>query len=242
MARPLVVVAGAGIAISIISLWLASLLGPGDGLWLSPPWGYEQGSRGRAPFTDSGEVVSRPFSWSGGDTLEVDIPGRVYYERAAEWSVVATGRQSSVERLLVGAGRISLDGTYAHPSRSSLEVHIKGPALRRIGLNGSGSMVLEGVDQEDLAVSIRGSGSIRGRGTVQRLEVRILGSGDADLADLASGDLDASILGSGDAEVSATGDAEVSIIGSGDVRLRAKPRNLSTRVIGSGRVVQPPAE
>jgi hypothetical protein len=50
--------------------------------------------------------------------------------------------------------------------------------------------------------------------------------------------VDASIFGSGDAELWATGDAEVSLIGSGDVRFRTRPRSLSTRVIGSGRVIE----
>jgi len=146
-----------------------------------------------------------------------------------------------VERLRVGAGRISFDGSFSSPHRSSVEVRIQGPSLRRVGLNGSGSLVLDGIDAEELDIDIRGSGSVEGSGTVRELDLRIFGSGNADLSRLAVTDVDASIFGSGDAELSVTGAAEVSLIGSGDVEFTTSPGELSTRVIGSGRVVQPPA-
>lgn len=146
-----------------------------------------------------------------------------------------------MDRLRIDGGRVTFEGSLISPYGSSIEVRIKGPTLRHIGLSGSGNVDVTGISQSELGVDIRGSGSVRGRGAVQKLELNIFGSGNAELADLLSEDVDVSIYGSGGADVSASGTAAVKIVGSGDVRLSSTPRSLSTEVIGSGRVVQPHA-
>jgi len=70
------------------------------------------------------------------------------------------------------------------------------------------------------------------------MELRIFGSGNARLGELATEDFDASIFGSGDADIAPTGEVDVTIFGSGDVRLHAQPKHVSKRVMGSGRIVQ----
>ncbi|MCE7902492.1 MAG: DUF2807 domain-containing protein [Gammaproteobacteria bacterium PRO9] len=244
MARPLVVVAVTGVAVSVLCLSLAGALRPGEGFPYGPPFPYDRGwwrdgpwSRGE-PFTDTGEIVTREFSWDGDNRAEIYIPGVVYYEPEPEWRVTVTGRESSVEHLRIEDGRILFDRPY-EPSRTSpLEVRITGPSLERVGVNGSGKVILENVAQKELEIDVRGSGSVQGQGAVEKLELRILGSGNADLGELATEDTEISIYGSGNAEIAPTGDAEVLIVGSGEVRLRTRPRNLSTRVTGSGRIIQ----
>ncbi|MDP2326306.1 MAG: DUF2807 domain-containing protein [Gammaproteobacteria bacterium] len=246
MARSLVSVAAVGITVSVISLMMASIISPEGSPWSRYSRGYSGGWWGDSarswrdytPFTESGEIITREFEWYGGDGVEIYIPAVVYFERGTEWRVIVTGPESSVERLRIEAGRIFFDGSLRGSHGSSLEVQLKGPALSNIALNGSGKLVLENVSQAELELDILGSGSVQGRGTVERLALRLLGSGNAMLAELSTEDMDVEILGSGNADVSPTGNAEVTIFGSGDVRLHAYPRHLATKIFGSGRVIQ----
>jgi len=245
MARSLAVTAAAGIATSVVCLSLAGLFSPYRGLsfpfWSAPPyergwWGYRRW-RGQAPFIESGDIITREFGWDGGDSLQILIPGVVYFENAPEWSVSVKGRESSVGHLLIEDGTILLDAPPASPD-TSLEVRIRGPSLESIGINGSGNLILVNIAQKEIAIDIRGSGSVEGSGKVEEMELRIFGSGSAELGELATGDLEVSIFGSGDAEVAPAGDVEVSIFGSGDLRLLTRPRRVSQRIMGSGRVIE----
>lgn len=250
MARPLAVVAAAGIAVSVICLSLASVLSPyrrlsfpfssapyyRRGWWNHRPWA------GGPSFTESGEIVTREFAWDGDGSLQIYIPGVVYFERGPEWQVSVKGRQSSIEHLRIEHGAILFDAPLAYPHTSSLEVRIRGPSLEEVSLNGSGMLVLQNVAQKEIAIDIRGAGSVEGSGTVENMALRIYGSGNAKLGELATEDIDAVLFGSGDAEVAPTGDAAITIFGSGDLRLRTQPKHVSSRVMGSGRVIPPQAE
>ncbi len=245
MARTLVVVAATGIAISVLSLSLASFVSPGVGQW--PLWAgiddrgwWDPFGRwdGGTPFTESGEMLSREFGWNGGESVEVYIPGVVHFAPAPTWKVTATGRQSALERLRIDGGRIYFDRSRPSTGSTSTEVRIEGPSLTRFALNGSGDVVLEGIAQDVLEVEIRGSGSVRGSGNVGTLDLAIVGSGDAELGDIRTGAADVNIVGSGDAEIAPTGAVDVNIVGSGDVRLRTRPASLSTNSVGSGSVTQ----
>lgn len=245
MARPLVFTAVAGIGISIACFVLASMLSPYGGSypfgpnyydskwWESrPPWTRY------VPFAESGETVTRDFAWTGGDRVEIYIPGVVHFESAPQWTVTVTGPKSSVDHLRIEHGAILFDAPLTYPHTSTLEVHIRGPSLNHVGLNGTGRLILERIAQEEIAIDIRGAGSVQGSGNVRQLGLRIFGSGDAKLAALATEDVDASIFGSGNADIAPSGAVEVSIFGSGDVRLYAKPKHVATRLFGSGRVVE----
>lgn len=246
MARSLAVVAVVGIGVSAICLSLAGLISPYPEFsypfssrrpyesrwWESRPWA------GTAPFVESGEIVTREFSWDGSDRAEINIPCIVYYTPGPEWRVTVTGPASSVEHLRMRDGGILFDAPMAFAHKSLLEVRMTGPSIRSFGINSSGKLTLENISQAELHIDIRGSGSVQARGTVEHLELRIFGSGNAELAELATRDIETRIFGSGNAEVAPTGDVEVSIFGSGDVRLHAHPSNVSSRIFGSGRVIR----
>jgi Putative auto-transporter adhesin, head GIN domain len=245
MSRPLVAVAVTGIGVSVISLSLASMMNLGTG----PPFMFgPTGSRSypwapfpwtaQVPFVESGEIITREFNWNGAESAEIYLPGTVYFEQGPEWRVTATGRQSSVEHLHIDGGRIYFDGSLMYPYSSSIEVRITGPSLRSFGLKGSGSLVLKNIAQKRLEIDLYGSGSIRGQGRVEQLQVHIFGSGDTELGALTTVDVNAKIFGSGNADVAPTGDVDVAIFGSGDVRLHARPRSVATRTFGSGRTIQ----
>lgn len=192
---------------------------------------------------DSGPVVTRNFSWDGSDRLELDISGHVLFHPAPAWHLTIRGHQGLLDQLLVSDGRIreknhgfSFFGFFAWHHSGPVQIDLSGPALREAALNGSGSIDLQGLQQDRLHVEIRGSGWARGSGNVKSLKLEIMGSGSARLAQLAVANVDVTIDGSGDADISPSGATQVTIAGSGDVRLHSHPAHLDTHVYGSGRI------
>jgi len=235
-----------GLAIAVVCLSLASVISPNRGYSFpyasqshcDERWGGSRPWAGRLPFTGSGAIVSRDFSWNGGTRVDICIPATVYYSPGPAWRVTVTGPESSVDSLRIDDGQIYFDGVLTSSDPSSLEVRITGPALESFGLRGSGTLILENLAQEALEVDLFGSGSVRGQGTVGNLTLRIFGSGNADLARVATVDVDTTLFGSGNADVAPTGDVEVLTFGSGEVRLHSRPRHVSRKSFGSGRIIQ----
>jgi hypothetical protein len=192
---------------------------------------------------DSGPILTRDYSWSA-DRLELDVPGQVSFHPAPSWHLDIRGRQGTLDRVEVSDGRIREKNhsffSFGWHHSQPLQVDLSGPALKAATLNGSGSIDLQGIDQDRLSVTIRGSGAASGNGKVGSLRLQILGSGSARLAQLADKNADVTIDGSGDADVSPTGEARVTIAGSGDVRLHAHPARLSSHVLGSGQISEVP--
>lgn len=199
-------------------------------------WSSDEGS-------DSGPTITRDYSWSA-DRLELDIPARARFHPASSWHLSIRGRKGALDRIEVSDGEIrEKDHGFSffgwHPARQ-LQVDLSGPTLQAATLNGSGSIDLEDLSQDRLRLRIRGSGTASGNGKVQSLQLEIMGSGSAHLAQLAATNADVTIDGSGVADVSPTGEARVTIAGSGDVRLHAHPAQLSTHVYGSGQISESP--
>ena len=187
MARPLVVVAATGVTVSVICLSLASLMNLGRGppfVFEAPPkhsrpypWGLYPWTS-FLPFSESGTIVTRQFTWNGGNILEIAVPGTVYYQTGPEWQVTAKGPESGIEHLTIDDGRIFFDAPSWSPHTSSVEVRITGPSLETIELNGNGKLILERIAQDSISIAIRGSGSVEGNGRVRNLNVGIVGSGN----------------------------------------------------------------
>ena len=85
---------------------------------------------------------------------------------------------------------------------------------------------------------ISGSGTVRAQGSVDQATIKVSGSGEARLGDLAMKQLTVDISGSGKVEAAPKDTADVRISGSGDVKLLSRPANLTSKVSGSGRISQ----
>ncbi len=162
--------------------------------------------------------------------LDITLPGRNFRDVAMNGSGHMTMEnidQPTLNLSIAGSGKV-------HAQGKSEDV--------RISLAGSGEAVLTNLTNEKLKISIAGSGDVRASGTGNRADVSIAGSGDVFLGDLQIKTLNVSVAGSGDTEAAPQDTAKVSIMGSGDVKLRTRPAQLDSKIMGSGRVVQPEAE
>lgn len=204
---------------------------------------------------DNGETTTRQIAWSGSDALQVDVPAEVIFTQAAPGaggSVKIVGPQRLVDRVTLANGRltlrdgdsdggvVSIHGRGVHISRDSdqLSVEIVAPGVRTFTLNGSGDLYLKAYDQPDLVLEINGSGQIEAQGKTRKVDLKVSGSGEADLRSLDTGDAKVALAGSGEAHVAPHGAAEIDVAGSGDVYLTSKPTVLTSNVAGSGEVHQ----
>jgi hypothetical protein len=128
------------------------------------------------------------------------------------------------------------NGGFAAATRMRVEVTV--PKLGEIALSGSGSVVVDGIDAERVAVALSGSGEIRAQGTTTRLDVTVDGSGDARLDELVAADVRAVVSGTGRILVTATRTLDASVPGTGTVVYGGEPEHVRSNVSGIGAVTR----
>jgi len=139
--------------------------------------------------------------------------------------------------------------------RSTIVYHLTVPELSSVSLSGSGEIVGDRLEADELTVDVSGSGNVelgdldverfvyalsgsgratvRGRAVLQ--EVEISGSGRLDAGDLRSDEAVIDINGSGRAIVWASERLEVDVSGSGNVQYYGTPE-VDQNVSGSGSI------
>ena len=248
MIRTLLIITGASVVLCAAALGGAVALGGNDFARNGWTWtfrdthdGHEETIRFRRG--DSGPRVTRTLAWEGGDTLKVEVSADVTYLQGDGASVVVTGPQDQVDALRVSGGRLTFDDSdnvveFGWGRHGRLNVTVTAPSVRRFEVSGSSDLSIRNYDQPSLAVLIEGTGDVDAAGRTESVDLRISGSGEADLAALETRDASVRISGSGEASVGPTGEARIVIEGSGDVDLTRRPASVSQSISGSGEVHQ----
>lgn len=259
MIRNLSIVAGASFVLALACFTGAVAIGGRDlmqnGWTLPVDWQYRVTSdHGRrvthvTPLLEGADSYgTRSLAWNGASTVEIDLPAGVTFTQGERASVTLTGPQSVIDRVKLVGGRFYLDGEPTQTltidrggvrmldDTDHLRIDIVAPAARAFTVNGGGDLDIEGYAQPALALTINGGGDVTVRGQAAKVDVRVAGSGSANLEDLKTGDADVAVSGSGDVRVAPTGAARITVAGSGDVSLLAKPASLTSNVAGSGEV------
>jgi|GEM_PF-4307020 len=234
--RSLASVAAIGLGVGVLGLGLMAVL-TADSLGGLPSLSYS------APTCDedvpAGSPDERVFSWSGGDRVEVTLPSDVIVRHRLgdqTGQVIVRGAPRDIAHIAVTGSEIR--STCAGRFTRQVIVTLPGSTFRDVSLKGSGEVIMEALNQDDLDVSVAGSGSVTAQGQSTNATISIAGSGEVQLADLDLQKLKASIAGSGEVHAAPETSADISITGSGEVRLLSRPEDLSTSILGSGRVTQ----
>jgi hypothetical protein len=240
MSRVLVIVAAIGFAMALICFAGVGLVGGfawhGHNAWRwGPDWriGWRHGDWSQAV---AGPAISRDYPWSGGDTLRIEAPADVEYTQGPVARVTATGPKGMLDRLTVRDGRIAFDGWVN--DAPTLKIVMTAPDVTRFESSGSQNLSIANYKQDELTISVTGSGDVVAKGEARRTDLKISGSGDADLGGLTGDEADVRISGSGDARIAPKASADVHISGSGDVTVLTNPPNLTSEVSCSGTVTR----
>lgn len=229
-----------GLGVGIISLAVAYMLGGRTvpRLWDHVHRGAQACDDGK-PWRDGGS--ERRLAWNGENEIDIAVPASVRLHAGDGNDIVVRGAPGVVAHVGLRGDHLFFDCSGRFSPRD-LEVVLPGKAFRRISISGSGRLLMENLDQPEMALRISGSGSVRAQGSVDRLSITVAGSGDARLADLTIKSLTVKIAGSGNVEAAPKEEADVSIAGSGNLKLLSRPARLTTHISGSGRIRQQAAE
>ncbi|HWV60772.1 MAG TPA: head GIN domain-containing protein [Sphingopyxis sp.] len=221
----------------------------------------EQPAERGGPPASVGPITTQSFDLTGFTGVEVTGPDDVTVRRGDSFSIVARGRQETLDRLeiKIDGSQLSIgrkrDGfSFSNRDDDDLDIAVTMPRLDKLRLTGSGSIDADSVDGDAVEAAVTGSGDLKiakltgkdaeievsgsgdieiGGGNIASGDISVTGSGDVDAEALVARDLDISITGSGNVETQATGKAGIRILGSGDVTLTGGAA-CTTRKLGSG--------
>ena len=219
------------------ALFMAMGIGLAGPDWVNAGGSWIGGQSTCGAVTSTRKEVTLPFS--ANDSFTIALPASVRYQPGDKAEAVISGDSTLIDHVRIEGSRLGLDcepGWF--PSR--FDVSLSGPAISDWKLLGSGDLTLSGINQPELRLSIRGSGSVAATGTAGTVGLEISGSGSARLKNLIAQSAQVDIRGSGDAEITAQADADVLISGSGDVDVYGHPTMRRSQVRGSGSITQRP--
>ena len=137
--------------------------------------------------TAGATAMSRDLDWDGSDHFGLSVGGgQATYAPGGGDKVHASGNPELLAHLRVYHGNIELDCKRGHFDTSDLAITLPGREFKTFAIAGSGKLSLRKLDQVKLNVAIAGSGSINADGRVDRVAIKLAGSGNADLGQVAA--------------------------------------------------------
>jgi len=244
MIRTLLIITGAALVLCVATLSGAAAIGGNDLANHGWTWTFrEDGEDHTVRFRrgDDGPSVTRTLDWTGGDRLQIEIPGEVIYVQGDTPSVVVTGKKSMVDQVSLVDGRLAWSReddvfVFGWGRHDRLRVVITAPSVTAFDLDSSADLSIRNYDQPTFELTVSGSGDVEATGETRAATIRTTGSGDSDLSRLRMVDANVETSGSGDVSVGPTGKAEISISGSGDVDVTTRPTTVTQNISGSGDV------
>lgn len=106
----------------------------------------------------------------------------------------------------------------------------------KVSLGGSGSINLK-VSSDNLKVSLAGSGDVNLEGNTNELSASIAGSGSIKAYALKTDELTANVAGSGNLKITVKSKIKANLVGSGSVYYKGNPSKIKNNAIGSGSIV-----
>ena len=231
--KGLALIAAGGLGIGVLALGVIAMLTAGN---LGPPSSVSLFTPSCSDNVPDSGPTERTLAWSGRDRVDIKLPSdvTVHYRRGEGNGVIVRGAARDIAFIEVNGSEIR--STCRQSFSNRVDITLPGQVFRKVSLKGSGKVIMESVDQADLDVSLAGGGTVSAQGRSTTASISIAGSGEVKLDDLALEHLTASIAGSGTVDAAPKEAAEISIAGSGEVRLSSRPADMSTSILGSGRV------
>ncbi len=204
---------------TVIGLVLAAALYLCPAVMAGDWFGFGKDERG------SGDLASETRDLKPFSRIELDGSIDLHITLGEDQSVVVEGDDNLLDNVyteVTSRGELKVGVEEPYRSRRGLLVEITLPGLERVEIDGSGDVTVLELDQEQFEVRISGSGDADIEGRATSIEVYVAGSGDVDLR----GDADevfVKVRGSGDVDARrlTSKEATVTIQGSGDVKVHA---------------------
>lgn len=208
----------------------------------------------------SGKVVTKSIAVETFTKLEVSSNVKVFLNQSPTQKVSIKAPQNIIDLLKteVSGNEWDIEFDRCVKTETPIEIYVEVAELSEININGSGDITSSTTfsnDQLELSIDgsgsmqlllavkelksdISGSGDIKLSGNTKLHEIEINGSGDVEAYELRSDETEVEINGSGDVKVNVSYALDVDINGSGDVYYKGEVKDMKSNINGSGKLHQ----
>ncbi len=193
----------------------------------------------------NGNIIKKNLDYKDFTSVATGISGQVILTQGTNFEVTYEGDSNLLDVLEIDIKNNALNistGSYKSgksicPSKD-IKFYITMPTLESVAVGGSGSIKsTNDFSCDRLRVAVGGSGDIELRGTANKEEIAIGGSGNVNCLRLKAAACKVAIGGSGDAQVNVTDDLNVAVGGSGTVTYEGNP-SIKKSFGGSGKLIK----
>jgi Putative auto-transporter adhesin, head GIN domain len=187
----------------------------------------------------SGVAATRARDLALFNSVELAGSNDVVIRVGEKHSVVVRADDNLLDRVTteVQSGTLVIANTPGgFTTESPMSVEVSVPTLNALTLTGSGNIVVDGIESENLNVTLPGNGTLTGSGTATRLDVAVSGSGTVQFTRLVANGVRAVVSGSGSIFVTATQTLDASVSGSGAILYTGNPQDVTKSVTGTGAI------
>ncbi len=191
----------------------------------------------RTGIPGSGVAATEVRDVSYFDEIEFLGVGRleVTVGQAKRLEMTADDNLLPVLRTVVQGTRLVIESTEEIRPRVPIVIKAAVPELKLISGAGFPEVVVEGVQNDNFSIAIKGNGRVMARGQTGNLKISVAGYGDVQTTELAAEKVKVTIMGNGYVVTNAVKTLDVSITGAGTVLYRGEPE-VHERIVGSGTV------
>ena len=187
----------------------------------------------------SGDVASETRNVSGFDEVELRGVGDLSIRQTGEESLTVEAEEGVLPKIAteVVDGRLVIGpepNTNIQTTRP-IDYELSVEDLRALEVSGSGDVNAEGIDTDNLEVTITGSGAVEMGGRADSQNVSVSGSGNYRALELESKQAKVDVEGAGSALVNASDTLDATVGGAGSVEYAGDPA-VEQDVSGAGRV------
>lgn len=193
--------------------------------------------------TANGDRITETRPLNEFNKLRISGANRVSVSYGNEYKVVLKGSSNLIPYFKTTLDGKSLNLSYknANVNHDDIEIFVTMPLINGASLSGSGGLNIDGsftsISEFDLSISGSGDVSVNPELMINKLNVKISGSGKAFLQKAVTKETDIDISGSGDVHLQVSDYLKARISGSGDVYYKGNPQ-LDSRISGSGKLIQ----
>lgn len=226
--RPLI----AAVCVAAALSGCAVIIAPNDDVRFVGPWTSSNAIQGNGTLAVESRTASaaQALEVSGPFHVDVRVGGAQSLEIEGDSNLLPMVRTESNGSTL----RIYIDGNIN--TKQTLRVRYSAPVLNKVVSSGSGAMNVENLKGGAFSIQSTGSRNVALSGKVDRLDVKLTGSGNVNASGLGSSGANLNLVGSGRVTLGpVNGDSVTAYLhGSGDVMATGTVKSLNARVKGSG--------
>lgn len=193
--------------------------------------------------TANGDRITETRSLTEFTNLRISGANRVNVSYGNEYKVVLKGSSNLIPYFKTTLDGKSLNLTYknANVNHDDIEIFVTMPFIKGASLSGSGGLDIDGsfdtINEFDLSISGSGDASVNHELIVNKMNIKISGSGKAFFQKAIAKEADIDISGSGDAHLQVSDYLKARISGSGEVYYKGSPQ-VDSKISGSGKLIK----